>query len=146
MIKCRRKENMHAVLSHANSFVNPGSSVHGILQARILEWVAISSSRGSSDSGIEPMSPASPTLAGGFFTTLSPGKPQREHRHPQKESNLKRNQPCSYLHRGLLVPGEKEISAATGSVMFVTATPASESPSPHRTYYRFRYTSEAVYN
>ena len=26
----------------------PGSSVHGILQARILEWVAISSSRGSS--------------------------------------------------------------------------------------------------
>ena len=26
----------------------PGSSVHGILQARIVEWVAISSSRGSS--------------------------------------------------------------------------------------------------
>ena len=26
----------------------PGSSVHGILQVRILEWVAISSSRGSS--------------------------------------------------------------------------------------------------
>ena len=31
----------------------PGSSVHGILQARIVEWVAISFSRGSSDSGIE---------------------------------------------------------------------------------------------
>ena len=29
----------------------PGSSVHGILQARILEWVAISSSRGSSQPG-----------------------------------------------------------------------------------------------
>ena len=26
----------------------PGSSVHGILQARILEWIAISFSRGSS--------------------------------------------------------------------------------------------------
>ena len=26
----------------------PGSSVHGILQARILEWVAVSSSRGFS--------------------------------------------------------------------------------------------------
>ena len=26
----------------------PGSSVHGVLQARILEWVAVSSSRGSS--------------------------------------------------------------------------------------------------
>ena len=28
----------------------PGFSVHGISQARILEWVAISSSRGSSQS------------------------------------------------------------------------------------------------
>ena len=26
----------------------PGSSVHGILQARVLEWVAVPSSRGSS--------------------------------------------------------------------------------------------------
>ena len=34
----------------------PGSSVHGILWARILEWVAMPSSRGSSDSGIEPAS------------------------------------------------------------------------------------------
>ena len=31
----------------------PGSSVHGILQARILEWVAIPFSRGSSDTGIK---------------------------------------------------------------------------------------------
>ena len=30
-----------------------GSSVHGILQARILEWVAVPSSRGSSNPGIE---------------------------------------------------------------------------------------------
>ena len=28
----------------------PGSSVHGIFQARVLEWVAISFSRGSSQS------------------------------------------------------------------------------------------------
>ena len=32
----------------------PGFSVHGIFQARILEWVAISYSRGFSDPGIEP--------------------------------------------------------------------------------------------
>ena len=32
----------------------PGSSVHGILQARILEWVAISFSRNLPDPGIEP--------------------------------------------------------------------------------------------
>ena len=36
----------------------PGSSVHGIFQARILEWVAISFSRGSPNQGIEPRSPA----------------------------------------------------------------------------------------
>jgi len=36
----------------------PGSSVHGILQARILERVAISFSRDLPDPGIEPRSPA----------------------------------------------------------------------------------------
>ena len=36
----------------------PGSSVHEILQARILEGVAIPSSRGSPNPGIEPGSPA----------------------------------------------------------------------------------------
>ena len=36
----------------------PGSSVHEIFQARILEWVAISSFRGSPQQGIQPMSPA----------------------------------------------------------------------------------------
>ena len=36
----------------------PGSSTHGDFQARILEWVAISFSRGSSLVGIEPMSPS----------------------------------------------------------------------------------------
>ena len=51
----------------------PGSSVHGILQASELEWVAISSSWGLSNPGIEPSSPA---LAGRFFTTEPPVKPQ----------------------------------------------------------------------
>ena len=37
----------------------PGYSVHGILQARILEWVAISFSRGSSRPRIKPGSPTS---------------------------------------------------------------------------------------
>ena len=35
----------------------PGSSVHGILQARILQWVAIPLSRDLHDSEIKPMSP-----------------------------------------------------------------------------------------
>ena len=49
----------------------PGSSVHGILKARILEWVAIFSSRDLPNPGIEL---ASPALAGRFFTTQPPGK------------------------------------------------------------------------
>ena len=53
----------------------PGSSGHGIFQTRILEWVAISSSRYLPHSGIELASLASPALAGGFFTTEPPGEP-----------------------------------------------------------------------
>ena len=34
--------------SHPYGLQPPGSSVHGILQARVLEWVVISFSRGSS--------------------------------------------------------------------------------------------------
>ena len=47
----------------------PGSSVHGIPQARILEWVAVPSSRDLPDPGIKPQSLISPALGGGFFTT-----------------------------------------------------------------------------
>ena len=36
----------------------PGSSIQGLFQARILEWVAISFSRDLPDPGIEPRSPA----------------------------------------------------------------------------------------
>ena len=40
----------------------PSSSAHGMLQAGILEWVAMSSSKGSSDPGIKPACPAPPAL------------------------------------------------------------------------------------
>ena len=55
---------------------NPrGSSVHGIFQAIILEWVAISYSRRFPNSGIEPTSLVSLAMAGGFFTTAPRGDP-----------------------------------------------------------------------
>ena len=50
----------------------PGSSVHGILQARILEWVAIPFSRGSSWPGIELGSPA---LQADSLLSVAQGKP-----------------------------------------------------------------------
>ena len=46
----------------------PGSSVPGILQARILEWVALSSSRDLPNPGIEPVSLM-------FLPLVPPGKP-----------------------------------------------------------------------
>ena len=50
----------------------PGSSVHGILQARILEWVAMLSSRGSSQSRDRThVFYNLPALASRFFTTSS---------------------------------------------------------------------------
>ena len=53
---------------------SPGSSDHGILQARILEWIAISSSRGSFQPREQTRSPESPALARGFYTAEPPGK------------------------------------------------------------------------
>ena len=47
----------------------PGPSVHGMLQARILGWVAMPSSGNHPDPGTEPESFTSPALAGGLFTT-----------------------------------------------------------------------------
>ena len=46
-----------------------GSSVHGISQARILEWVAISSTRDLPDPDIEPVSLESLALADLSSTT-----------------------------------------------------------------------------
>ena len=52
----------------------PGSSVHGVLQARILEWVSIPFSRGSFQSRDRTRDS---WIAGGFFTTDPPGKPRK---------------------------------------------------------------------
>ena len=50
----------------------PGPSIHGISQARILEWLPLPSLGDLPDPGIEP---ATPALAGGFFTAEPPGRP-----------------------------------------------------------------------
>ena len=52
----------------------PGFSVLGILQGRILEWVAIPSSRDLPDPEIEPQSPA---LQADSLPSEPPGKPSR---------------------------------------------------------------------
>ena len=62
---------MHTCI-HMLSHSLPGSSIHGIFQARILEQDAILSFRGS----FPPRQIVSPALAGGFLTIELPGKPQ----------------------------------------------------------------------
>ena len=74
------------LLSHVQLFVNPwtvcsplahsahqNSSVHGILQARILEWVAIPFSKGSSQPRDQTQVSC---LAGGFFTIWATSEAQ----------------------------------------------------------------------
>ena len=68
----------HSVFVHAQSCLTlcnpsdsrtPGSSLHGIFQARVLEWVAIPSPGHLPNPEIEPESSA---LTGRFFTTEQP--------------------------------------------------------------------------
>ena len=58
----------------------PGSSVHGILQARILEWVACPPPGDLPDPVKEPTSLTSPALAGEFFTTWKAHSPNQTRR------------------------------------------------------------------
>ena len=54
----------------------PGSLVHGVLQARILEWVAISFSRRSSQTRDQTRISCRSCTAGGFFMAKPPEKPE----------------------------------------------------------------------
>ena len=58
---------------------SPGSSVHVILQTRILEWVAIPSPGDLPDPGIEPRSP---TLLVESLLSEPPGKPHLGFQRP----------------------------------------------------------------
>ena len=65
----------------------PGSSAHGILQARILEWVAVPSSRGSSCSRIEFVSLLFPSLTSRFFTSSTTWEAHPKVQQTANESN-----------------------------------------------------------
>ena len=65
-------------------------TVHGILQARMLEWVAVAFSRGSS----QPRDWTQiPCIAGRFFTSEPPGKPK------SLSMIVNRNQMCNSAKR-----------------------------------------------
>ena len=83
----------------------PDSSIHGILQARILEWVAISSSRGSSQPRDQTQVSC---IADRFLLSETPGKfisqchkeknRKKSERKPKEEKKRKERHVKSPLH------------------------------------------------
>ena len=88
----------------------PNSSVHGILQARILEWAVLLTPDHLPDPGIEPRFPA-----GVFFTTESPGKPRTNRKkyvhflNHQKPVGFLFMRNSSWTH--MACPGEEALAA-----------------------------------
>ena len=77
----------------------PGSSVHGILQATIMEWVVMPSSRGSSWPRNQTCISCVFFIAGGFFTTEPQGKPLSSRIIPYKPSPLTSGQPRHFYRK-----------------------------------------------
>ena len=75
---CVRAKSLQSCLSLCNPIdcSPPGSSVHGILQARILEWVAVPSSRGDSRPMVQKCISYDCCIAGGFFMAQPPREPK----------------------------------------------------------------------
>ena len=91
---------MCAVVSNSLDCSQPDSSVPGVLQARILEWVAMPSSRGSSRPRIEPASLACPELASRSFSPAPPGKLLKSNRWTIKTNVLRKQHWNKYTIRG----------------------------------------------
>ena len=90
------KSNFYTAGMHAKSLqscptlcdpMEPGSPVHGILQATILEWAATSSSRGFSWPRDWTCISCGSCIAGGFFTAWS-----------TREALKKATRPCEFLY------------------------------------------------
>ena len=64
---CLRAQSLQLPFATPQTVAPPGSSVHGILQARLLEWVAMPSSRGSSRPRDRTCVSCGSCIAGGFF-------------------------------------------------------------------------------
>ena len=128
-------------LCHPMDYSPPGSSVHWIFQARILEWVAISYSKHLHDPGIEPTSLISPALAGRFFTTSTAWEAQT---YPHVKLETVGN-PTEYLVRTC-------ISALGYSIIYFiptyscSLTQEKHVVSPQSRSRRNRHTPSSAYN
>ena len=92
----------------------PGSSVHGILQARILEWVVISFSRGSS----QPRDWTQVScLAGRFFTNWAMREAHSNIKCLKEKINSSRRWPESRQRSGKGWLGEDSVTDAKGETV-----------------------------
>ena len=64
----RVRAQLHPTLCDPMDYSPPGSSFHGISRKDFWSWLSFPPLGDLSDLGIEPMSPGSSALAGGFFT------------------------------------------------------------------------------
>ena len=75
MLCCAKSLQSCPTLCNPVNCSPPGSSVYGILQARILEWAAMLSTSRSSRPRDQTHGPCSSCIAGRFFTAEPPEKP-----------------------------------------------------------------------
>ena len=81
----------------------PGTSVHGILQARTLGWAAVPSSSDLPNPGIKPVSLTSPALAGRLFTISGTHNAAKDLLKPQQGTDSILDQP----YNGIYTANEK---------------------------------------
>ena len=93
----------------------PGSSVHGFPQARILEWVAILYSRGSSQTRIEPTSLSLLHWEVGSLPLEPPGKPLGNLLKliKSQSSSVEQQKGCLNLDWGEMNTGKMSVSNST---------------------------------
>ena len=106
----------------------PGFSVHGILQARILECVAISSFRGSSRPRDQIHSSCT---AGKFFATEPPGKPSI---FAYQNSNAKRPFLLERVERGQATHSNDTVLLQSSTEIFNKSQKSHNTPSSKSVY------------
>ena len=96
----------------------PSVSVHGTLQAKILEWAAMPSSRGSFQPRDQTCVSRGSYTAGGFFTTELPGKPsslkQKNNYHNPTQSKKLLN--STHTHTPTLIPEAHKCPPTPGTL------------------------------
>ena len=119
-----QSECMHVkLLQSYSTFCDPmdhslsDSFVHGIYQARILEWVATSSSRGSFQPRDQTHVSCGSCIAGGFFTTEPLGK-------PLYAEYLVRNARLGKLQAGIKIAGRKKKIIIIKKIAWRNITPS----------------------